>query len=387
MSIPVVIAQSGLGMPVRQIESGAPVMQVASNGLGMPIVLSDLGAPFVVLGAAPDPVAPSLQSAPSISPTSGQTGTAFTVTRASFSGTEPITVSGVLRQAGVDVTAQMDGNSFTSTAAGALEWSETATNSAGSSGPHVATATVTQPPQISDFYGTGAGQVPLRLKSSDAVMSGANVQNIPNAGGAGSIFDLIAGTAAITRTGDNLALDLTPEEWLRFSNAPTASAPDLMNTTVFIVAGVTLGGVDQYFMGNGSPQANVWLISSGTQMRFSRRNPTTNSVETVTVPLVPGIAAGNRAYEIEFTPGTPSTNGQTAGGEVRVRVNGELRGSAPHTYPDFRVWNFSAGQNPVSGNGLRALVYDTLSIIRGGDHDARVAQIRERLNTLYGLGM
>lgn len=53
MGIPVVIAENGLGVPVRPVESGAPVMTVASNGLGVPIVISDLGVLFIVEGLAP----------------------------------------------------------------------------------------------------------------------------------------------------------------------------------------------------------------------------------------------------------------------------------------------------------------------------------------------
>lgn len=68
MSIPVVIATNGLGLPVRAVDGGAPVMQVASNGRGLPIVLSDLGVPFVVLGGEtpvePDPVNPLVAAAP-----------------------------------------------------------------------------------------------------------------------------------------------------------------------------------------------------------------------------------------------------------------------------------------------------------------------------------
>jgi hypothetical protein len=48
--IPVVISENGFGLPVRQVDSGAPVMTVADNGFGMPIVLSDRGAPYVVQG-------------------------------------------------------------------------------------------------------------------------------------------------------------------------------------------------------------------------------------------------------------------------------------------------------------------------------------------------
>lgn len=50
---PVVIATNGLGIPVRPVETNAPVMQVTDNGLGVPIVISELGAPFIVTGYTP----------------------------------------------------------------------------------------------------------------------------------------------------------------------------------------------------------------------------------------------------------------------------------------------------------------------------------------------
>lgn len=50
MSVPVVIAASGLGVPV---EENAPVLTIASNGLGAPITISDNGTPFIVEGYEP----------------------------------------------------------------------------------------------------------------------------------------------------------------------------------------------------------------------------------------------------------------------------------------------------------------------------------------------
>lgn len=50
--IPVVISTNGLGVPVKSVTSGGPVMTVATNGLGLPIVFSDRGAPFVVEGGS-----------------------------------------------------------------------------------------------------------------------------------------------------------------------------------------------------------------------------------------------------------------------------------------------------------------------------------------------
>lgn len=59
--IPVVIASNGRGIPVKQVESGAPVMTVAANGLGTPIVFSDRGTPFIVEGGV-DPISPILMT-------------------------------------------------------------------------------------------------------------------------------------------------------------------------------------------------------------------------------------------------------------------------------------------------------------------------------------
>lgn len=53
MGVPVVISETGFGIPVRAVESGAPVLTVAANGFGVPVVLTDRGAPFVVEGGAP----------------------------------------------------------------------------------------------------------------------------------------------------------------------------------------------------------------------------------------------------------------------------------------------------------------------------------------------
>ena len=57
MSIPVVIAENGFGMPVRPVERNAPAKHKAENGLGIPIVISDLGTPFIVNGL-PEPEEP-----------------------------------------------------------------------------------------------------------------------------------------------------------------------------------------------------------------------------------------------------------------------------------------------------------------------------------------
>lgn len=49
----VTISSNGLGVPVRPVESNAPVLTLTDNGA--PIVISDLGAPFIIDGYSPQP--------------------------------------------------------------------------------------------------------------------------------------------------------------------------------------------------------------------------------------------------------------------------------------------------------------------------------------------
>ena len=78
MGVPVVIAENGLGVPVKPVDSGAPSMIVSENGLGVPIVISDDGAPFVVEGWPPIPDPPENTTLPTVTGTAqvGQTLTA-----------------------------------------------------------------------------------------------------------------------------------------------------------------------------------------------------------------------------------------------------------------------------------------------------------------------
>ncbi|MGR3250647.1 MAG: hypothetical protein ACU0HS_00825 [Paracoccus sp. (in: a-proteobacteria)] len=75
-----------------------------SNGTAPDAVSTS--AAITVTAAPPQPVAPSAQTAPSISPATGPVGTVFTITEGTYAGTTPITIGGTLTQAGVDVTGE-----------------------------------------------------------------------------------------------------------------------------------------------------------------------------------------------------------------------------------------------------------------------------------------
>lgn len=217
---------------------------------------------------------------------------------------------------------------------------------------------------IAAMYGVGPGDVPLRAKFSTAVMSGQNIVRVPNAGGAGSAFDVIAGTNTITLVDG--AADLMPDEYFRFGTA-AATPPDLMDTTVFMRANLREVNVDQYFFGQGSPQTDIYLKAGGAQMVFNRRSEITNNFETVTINLSPAISAGDRTLELSVSPSGP----------IEVVVDGQLRGTGTHPgWPTLKVWNFASGRNPVNANGLNALVKDVLSLRRGANHDTNRLVVR-----------
>lgn len=230
-----------------------------------------------------------------------------------------------------------------------------------------------QPAAPSAFYGTGPGQVPLHCPISGAVMSGANIQRIPNLGGAGSAFDMIAGTASITVT--NGAADMTPDEYFRFGTV-SAAAPDLMGTTVFMRADLRSTAVDQFFFGQGSPQTDIYLKAGGAQMVFNRRSEVTNLFETVMIDLSPAVSPRERTLELSVDPAGPIT----------VTIAGELRGTGTHPgWPTLRAWNFAAGRNPANANGLNALIKDVVSLRHGGSHDANRPAIRAWLDEEYAV--
>lgn len=55
MSLPVVIAENGFGMPVIPVEANAPPAVVAANGLGIPIVIVEKNGTPLVIEGLPEP--------------------------------------------------------------------------------------------------------------------------------------------------------------------------------------------------------------------------------------------------------------------------------------------------------------------------------------------
>ena len=309
----------------------------------------------------------ALQQPPQITPGSAEVGATFTVTPGSYEGAGPIQISGELTQGGVVVATRANGVpfSFASTAPGPLQWTETAQNIKGQAPAAVATATVQAPQQISDFYGVGAGQIPMDHIYAQGTNVGGNITAVANSGGAGATFNLSA-VGTIPQTDNFVTLDPTD----RFD---VANRAEFIGTRLFVVADIFNTTNNQVFAGSNTSGdvTNVQLNAGGGVMRV-QRNAGSGFVNA-DVPLSPVVSTGLRIYEIEVI----------SGGNVTVWVNGQQRGTLVNPHTTFGIRRIAAGQGSTSG--LRANLYRTLSLITGGDYAARVPVIRNALAAQYGI--
>lgn len=273
-----------------------------SNGTA-PDAVATSGA-ITVTAAPPQPVAPTAQTAPSISPATGPVGTVFTITKATYAGTAPITVSGTLTQAGADVTAEMDGDSFTSTAEGTLTWTETASNGTAPDATQSASADVTAiSTGIAVHYGTGVGQIPTDLRIDDPTVSGSLVTAVRNEGGAGALFSM---TAPAGQEPTHYA-GPPPEAFFGAGGVRQlvfANQADLQGTEVYIPTNIpedypiTASGGSRYLVG-GARSIGVRRPTADTLYIWLSTGSGGADVVGLTVPF----ASGRRIYSIRLFGG------------------------------------------------------------------------------------
>lgn len=122
-------------------------------------------------------VAPFVTTPASISPSSGDVGTVFTLSEGVFGGTTPITIIGTLTLGGVDVTGDMTGSTYTPATAGDLIWSVVASN--GTAPVAISTAPTAQVLQSLSwlFADNGDGTGTFTPPASEPVYSGTFTDN------------------------------------------------------------------------------------------------------------------------------------------------------------------------------------------------------------------
>ncbi|MBM3605383.1 MAG: hypothetical protein FJX25_11710 [Alphaproteobacteria bacterium] len=209
---------------------------------GTTFTTGDLRAPGG--GAATPDVAPTPGTAPTITPASGPVGTVYTITPGTYGGTITSFV-GTLTQAGTSVVTRTNGNSFTftSTAAGTLAWSETATNGTASAASRTASATITAVTPV-DVAPT-AGAAPTITPASGPVGTVFTVTPGAYSGTVTSFAGTLtqAGATVATRTTTAQFIFTSTAEgtlaWSETATNGTASAPARAATATITAASVT----------------------------------------------------------------------------------------------------------------------------------------------------
>lgn len=223
-------------------------------------------------------------------------------------------------------------------------------------------------PGISDFYGSAAGEVTVDINPASAVISAGAVSSVPNLGGTGSVNSCIpAGTGAITRTSDLLALT--------GANYLLAAAPiNLMGMRLFMVANADLAVRLTYLMGC-LPAGNVGL----TNVRFDTlsktvllmQNPTgTGNVNAPNMTWA-GMAVGLHLFEFDI--------GATS---CQMFVDGVFQNSiaTPAAWTGYMVDRFGMGQGSPGVTGQLGRI---VGLKAGGLAADRIAIIRAELRRQY----
>lgn len=230
----------------------------------------------------------------------------------------------------------------------------------------------TKPNNLTDYYGTGAGQIPIDLDfAKSETDSNGHATVTPNLGGYGQDYRTITNKDPIPMV--NGALDIIA---LRSMGFPT-STPNLLGSRLMFVIQLRSTGVNQFLVGDPLLVKDMFLRSAGTGMNTRRRNEANQAIQTLSY-INPNYDTNLALYEIDLSDD----------GYIRHYINGQYHGisNAPHGYPDFTIKYLFCGANfNNSANVLNALCYRFINILGGAD-EARLNQIRNELSQKYNIG-
>ncbi|ARJ70076.1 hypothetical protein B0A89_10970 [Paracoccus contaminans] len=232
----------------------------------------------------------------------------------------------------------------------------------------------TRPLTIPDLYGVARGQVPIHLAASRATVGAdGNVTAVPNAGGAGAMFDAAPADAAVPIVNGGLSLDV--------GSLMLANPADLIGVRLFVVATRT-SGQQVYFLGGPAS------INGGTArtMRFFHSNFADGSVASTinlagsTTGKLPRAVGQMVLNEVQLLPsglrawqnGVEADAAGTAIGLDKVLINVIGRGEPANLSPRWT--------GPV---------FEIVSLITDGSAalDSQISVIRQALAGKYGLSL
>lgn len=240
---------------------------------------------------------------------------------------------------------------------------------------HLRPASVNADP-IAGLYGTGMGQIPLHLRAEDAVLDGGgNVTTVANRGGAGELFNAIAGGAPIKRT-DKLLNIAAVSAWLDLQYPA-----DLDGTRLFMVARrqgtawrvfASMEGGTQSDGDQANDRRIQEVITSGTS-RIRLHPSGAGFGDSATFPTPTGLTI----YEIE-----------KVGTALSVWINGSFVGvtNPPVVAGPFLLRRLLATQTGGNDDWVGD-VGDILSVVTDGTaaRDGTMLDVRRAIATKHGI--
>ena len=225
---------------------------------------------------------------------------------------------------------------------------------------------------ISDYYGTGLGQIPGHLAPESATLSSSNVTSVANLGGAGAALNAAkSGSGNIALTNGRFAIAAGTSPYLTL-----ATAGDLVGTRLYMVA-----GIDQASVGNlniaghsvstaAGGRTNIQWVRASNLLRLLRWNGA--SWESRDLDLGEVIGPNLRLIEIEIGDNDV----------IRVWMDGTLRATGTNPWADFIVSRIFAGYNSPYFSGTAT---DILWLRTDGAQDAAGERVRQELAQKNGL--
>lgn len=220
---------------------------------------------------------------------------------------------------------------------------------------------------LAKYYGTGLGQIPLDLRSENAVLDGSgNIVSVTNTGGAGALFDATMGGTPTPPALDAIDIGLS---WLRLANPA-----DLNGTRLFVLSRRT-SPAQAYFAGAQTGGE----VPDTTSIRYVHQGTNETIVAGISSPSPGAIPRGVGVWSLIEVQVLPS--------DVRLWYNGrEVAPGSGRTTP-FYVSIIGRHPDTVTtptwSGQIDALV--SLVIDGTGGHDSTIASIRQTLAARRGI--
>lgn len=227
-------------------------------------------------------------------------------------------------------------------------------------------------PQISDYYGTSAGQIPLDLRLDDPTVSGSLVTGARNDGGAGASFNATASANREPTKGSNFITFSLMAQRLGLATSTNFNGLHLFLPLRFPIHA---SNSSRYPRPIYKGSTGLFMELSSATGRVGTRGASGHPIETTNLYM-------GDAWEfdqwilLEY---------RYADGALSVYKNGQIRESISVAMAHFAL--DTIGGSSSSGALYFGDVGRCVSLITNGGNEPAIPVIRNTLANMYGIGL